>query len=1165
MSYYYPLYKDDGMGIFNVKTPADWASVLKAGGYYTDSEENYRSNIEGIINSNPDVMQRLRENRPSNAAPLSTSTGSSSTNTSGSNSKGFTGIGAIDDALKNALANSPIGQFLVSNSPFFASIMSGGSSGGAGASGSFQSSSSDAGIKQASAWAQYMVGKEGYGNNGCTAFVKNYLLQAGNPIGKYMEDCSPIANEVQAAAQKAQSELNESPNATLMWVPTLEMWAKMKNYWKQPGQGGAEGDICIVNNHGHVLIADGKGGAWGNSSSQNKILHYDSIAEAYDSIQGYVATGAAGKGTVSTGQATRSREEMIADGGTSNADYGGAGSGFGKGKPINTKRDHSKGNAKSGIAKKKGKSKLRRIGRSKFGRGRFGRDKSTDSDAPRIWQFLTQDKKLSNVSTAGIMGNLMAESSLYSDRIEGTSPDEGSDTMNIDGETGYGLAQWTSQGRQEKLHNYLSYKGLPDSDWKGQLSFMADGEDEDITPVVKEMDTLNDPYKAALYFHKEYERSDDTEEMASRRGEYAKDFFTQIGHGQYNGSSNLSSNSSGGKSSLHGQKGFSGIAVLDDALTYVLENTEMGKFLVNNSPFFAALVKKNKGNNGGKAGSNGSSNPNAKRVTAPQTGTAAEALLKMIKGAEITSPYGPRGSTGSFHAGIDLGLDDGTEIPTPVDGEVDDVGEDPEGYGNYVVIKDPKGNYHIFAHLSEQLVKTGEKVVAGQVIAKSGHSGHCIPDGPDGAHLHYGIYDSSNPNCAGSSGSMDPEEFQIAGLANIEGRETGDSSKAGSMSDFRKADEEKEQEAQEMAHRRGINDEIQRIDHNTQTGISATTNSEEALKQRVAARYGAYSKGRGKFGRSKFGRGSLVSYIRPTGLTKATDEGSIEDIVGTQHRTKEQIRKERTAQRNITAKYESMIDKMDYQQLKDAAKNIDMSGVASSDVPDFNNDNIQVIKSKLKTIMRSKNGRGKYGRGFVYNQAVHNSLMQRRYDQVQENVQRVKDLNEASNNGSNIDAIIEDTGEILTNPVNDYNKPDYTNDSLSVLRAKEKALNINKQNTEYQNNIKTSRDELRNKVQSKNLTNASIASPLTDSKLDTLISEQTKTNELLSSILQAIVDYSSNDTGENNAYLTARNVRSAIGRTGSAYGMGPNYMTTQMNRGKPYDSILASLSAVSTM
>ena len=45
--------------------------------------------------------------------------------------------------------------------------------------GSFQSTSSDAGIQAASAWAQSMVGQTGYGNNGCTEFVKNYLLQIG--------------------------------------------------------------------------------------------------------------------------------------------------------------------------------------------------------------------------------------------------------------------------------------------------------------------------------------------------------------------------------------------------------------------------------------------------------------------------------------------------------------------------------------------------------------------------------------------------------------------------------------------------------------------------------------------------------------------------------------------------------------------------------------------------------------------------------------------------------------------------------------------------------------------------------------------------------------------------------------------------------------------------
>ena len=167
----------------------------------------------------------------------------------------------------------------------------------------------------------------------------------------------------------------------------------------------------------------------------------------------------------------------------------------------------------------------------------------------------------------------------------------------------------------------------------------------------------------------------------------------------------------------------------------------------------------NNSNNGGS--SSGSFNGNS--VAVPNSGSAASAMQTALNGAEITSPYGPRGS--GFHSGNDFGVDSGTELPTVVDGIVDDVGVDAGGYGNYIVVKDNNGYYHIFGHLTQAKASKGQSVTAGQVIAISGHSGHCIPEGPDGSHLHYGIYDSSNQNCAGSVGSVDPATYDISGLS----------------------------------------------------------------------------------------------------------------------------------------------------------------------------------------------------------------------------------------------------------------------------------------------------------------------------------------------------------------------------------------------------------------
>ena len=153
--------------------------------------------------------------------------------------------------------------------------------------------------------------------------------------------------------------------------------------------------------------------------------------------------------------------------------------------------------------------------------------------------------------------------------------------------------------------------------------------------------------------------------------------------------------------------------------------------------------------------------PNAQVTDAPVEGSAGHAILKMLDVGEevITSPYGPR--NGRIHAGVDYGFAEGTPIPSTVDGVVDGVGsQGAEGYGNYVVVKDKKNYYHIYAHLSDNSkVKEGQTIVAGTIVGLSGNTGRSF-----GAHLHYGIYDSSNPNCASSPGSVDPMSYPISGL-----------------------------------------------------------------------------------------------------------------------------------------------------------------------------------------------------------------------------------------------------------------------------------------------------------------------------------------------------------------------------------------------------------------
>ncbi len=86
------------------------------------------------------------------------------------------------------------------------------------------------------------------------------------------------------------------------------------------------------------------------------------------------------------------------------------------------------------------------------------------------------------------------------------------------------------------------------------------------------------------------------------------------------------------------------------------------------------------------------------------------------------------------HYGIDLVVDRGTPVWAPGDGKVEFVGR-RGGYGLVVEIDHGFGYETVFAHLSKALVKKGQMVSRGEVIAKSGNSG--LSTGP---HLHYEVH-----------------------------------------------------------------------------------------------------------------------------------------------------------------------------------------------------------------------------------------------------------------------------------------------------------------------------------------------------------------------------------------------------------------------------------------
>lgn len=112
----------------------------------------------------------------------------------------------------------------------------------------------------------------------------------------------------------------------------------------------------------------------------------------------------------------------------------------------------------------------------------------------------------------------------------------------------------------------------------------------------------------------------------------------------------------------------------------------------------------------------------------------------------LTSPHGQR--TNPFaegdirllgersveqHNGIDISPTGSWGIRAALDGEVVHVGSDPDGYGNYLILRHGDCDT-LYAHCAEIYAVKGGRVQAGDVIALAGDTGRAT-----GVHLHFEV------------------------------------------------------------------------------------------------------------------------------------------------------------------------------------------------------------------------------------------------------------------------------------------------------------------------------------------------------------------------------------------------------------------------------------------
>ncbi len=98
-----------------------------------------------------------------------------------------------------------------------------------------------------------------------------------------------------------------------------------------------------------------------------------------------------------------------------------------------------------------------------------------------------------------------------------------------------------------------------------------------------------------------------------------------------------------------------------------------------------------------------------------------------LPGAKVISPHGGR----RHHSGTDIKTKPDDKILAAFDGEVVFSGK-YHGYGNLIRVKHPCGLETYYSHNSKNLVKVGDHVTAGQVIALTGRTGRATTE-----HLHF--------------------------------------------------------------------------------------------------------------------------------------------------------------------------------------------------------------------------------------------------------------------------------------------------------------------------------------------------------------------------------------------------------------------------------------------
>ena len=149
------------------------------------------------------------------------------------------------------------------------------------------------------------------------------------------------------------------------------------------------------------------------------------------------------------------------------------------------------------------------------------------------------------------------------------------------------------------------------------------------------------------------------------------------------------------------------------------------------------------------------------RVATPEPEEKTDSVVKTAEAAgnlpsfrwpvkgRVIAGFGPK-TNGGQNDGINLAVPEGTPVKAADDGVVAYSGNELKGYGNLVLVRHANGYVSAYAHASELLVKRGDTIKRGQVIANAGQTGNVTSP-----QLHFEIRKGSTP--------VDPTKYLSGG------------------------------------------------------------------------------------------------------------------------------------------------------------------------------------------------------------------------------------------------------------------------------------------------------------------------------------------------------------------------------------------------------------------